>query len=214
MNNIIINEQYFNVDEIPLEKLVPPFVIKCNNGCGLIKLVTSPIEDFCALRKSISKWLEYDDFGIERHYRNVKNAIFLEELLPIKNEEIIDYKIWCFNGKAFSVLTCSERTDKSVVLGSYDLEWNYHPEHLKSNKHFFIGSEPIAKPINFEEMLKIAETLSKNFLEVRVDLYNINGRIYFGEFTFTSLGGMMNYYTEDFLLTLGNQLLLDKTSLA
>lgn len=80
---------------------------------------------------------------------------------------------------------------------TYDLKWNAHPEFSIFNSHYRRG-QLIPKPENFEEMIAIAEKLAKPFPVVRVDLYNINGKIYFGEMTFTSLGGLMDFYTDEF----------------
>lgn len=66
--------------------------------------------------------------------------------------------------------------------------------------------EPLAKPENLDKMLEIAENLAKPFPCVRVDLYNINSKIYFGEMTFTSLGGLMDYYTDDFQKMAGSMI--------
>ena len=92
---------------------------------------------------------------------------------------------------------------------TYDREWNAHPEYSVFNDNYRKG-RLLPKPENFERMREIAEKLSEDFPCVRVDLYNINGDIYFGELTFTSLGGLMNFYTDDFLLRAGD--LIDLSS--
>jgi hypothetical protein len=80
---------------------------------------------------------------------------------------------------------------------TYDLDWNAHPEYSVFYNHYRMG-KIIPKPKNFNEMIATAEKLSKPFPVVRVDLYNIGGKIYFGEMTFTSLGGLMDFYTDEF----------------
>ena len=80
----------------------------------------------------------------------------------------------------------------------YDRDWNVHPEYSVFTRHYQQGNT-ISKPDNYDLMIKMSETLARPFPCVRVDLYNIGGKIYFGEMTFTSLGGMMNYFTSDFL---------------
>lgn len=77
---------------------------------------------------------------------------------------------------------------------------------MSFNKEYSEERVPLPKPDNLQEMLLVAERLAKPFPCVRVDLYNIQGKIYFGEMTFTSLGGMMNYFTEDCLLKMGNEI--------
>ncbi|MDE6134878.1 MAG: hypothetical protein K2F79_04825, partial [Muribaculaceae bacterium] len=69
----------------------------------------------------------------------------------------------------------------------------------------YLQGEPIAKPENLMDMIRIAETLSEGFPILRVDLYNVRGKIYFGELTFTSQGGFMDFYTPEFLEMLGEK---------
>ena len=85
---------------------------------------------------------------------------------------------------------------------TYDLNWISHPEFSVFNSEYRHG-KLLPKPENLDEMLRIASELSQGFPILRVDLYNINGKIYFGELTFTSQGGMMDFYTQDFLTMLG-----------
>ena len=92
---------------------------------------------------------------------------------------------------------------------TYDREWNAHPEYSVFNSDYLKG-EPMPKPKNLEKMLDIAEKLSAGFPELRVDLYDIEpdkeeGHIYFGELTFTSQGGLMDYFTPEFLIELGSK---------
>ena len=92
---------------------------------------------------------------------------------------------------------------------TYDLKWNAHPEWSRFNSHYRRG-DIIPKPVNFDEMVNIASKLSQGFPCTRIDLYNLKGTIYFGEVTFTSLGGLMNFYTDDFLLMAGSKIDLYK----
>ena len=87
---------------------------------------------------------------------------------------------------------------------TYDMDWNAHPEFSVFNSDYLRG-DIIPKPKNFDKMVEIAETLSKGFPELRVDLYNIDGKIYFGELTFTSQGGFMDYFTPEFNKMLGEK---------
>ena len=189
-------------EEVDFNALPDSFVIKSVQGCGDVIIVRDKTNfDQAAAYKLIHTMLHNRYGALEGgiHYMRINPAVITEELLPVdEGKSLIDYKIWCFNGKPSSILTCSDRTKGGVKLGSYDKEWNYHPEHLISSQEHPLRSTPLPKPENFDEMLKIAEKLSKPFPQVRVDLYNINGNIYFGEMTFTAYGGMMNYYTEEF----------------
>ena len=92
----------------------------------------------------------------------------------------------------------------------YDLDWNYRPECTTYNEHFVRPNEPMPKPKSLDQMLKAASILSKGFPEVRVDFYDINGKPYFGEMTFTAATGTMSNYSQDFLNELGSKVDLSK----
>lgn len=142
----------------------------------------------------------------EPHYFPIKPVIIAERLLINDDSKIsssiIDYKFWCFNGKARYVFVCSNRTKYNTDIMVYDTRWAPYPEYCKNTSHHKIGT-PIPKPGNLETMIQISERLSSDFPEVRVDLYSSERRIYFGELTFTSMGGFMNYFRQEFLNILG-----------
>ncbi len=201
-----------NANDIDFELLPKSFVLKTNHGCGTIIIVNDKSKiDEKSIRKKMNKWLNSKrDMGSEIHYKNIEPCIIAEELLPIEDgvSSITDYKIWCFNGKPHNFLITSNRFKGGVHLGCYDLQWNYQPNNLIITKSHPQENKPFKKPDNLDEILKVAEKLAGNFPQVRVDLYNIKGEIYFGEMTFTSKGGLMNYYTPEFLLEMGNQIKL------
>ena len=138
-------------------------------------------------------------------------CIIAEELLPIPSgyNSLVDYKIWCINGEAKYIWTCCDRDEDGggADVMTYDLDWNPHPEFSVFTSEYRKG-RILPKPDNLDEMLDLAEKLSNGFPQLRVDLYNINGKIYFGELTFTSQGGMMDFYTKDFLTELGKDIKL------
>ena len=211
-----------NVDDIDWNSLPEQFVMKTNNGCGTILIVKDKKKlDIPATTKMLKKWLSQDisNETAEFHYRHIKPCIIAEELLIPSDDDnklsstIIDYKIWCFNGKVDSFLICSNRREDGCDLSVYDTEWNYHPEYSVFDKHHTERSMPIPKPEKLEEMITVAEKLSTGFPEVRVDLYYNNNNIYFGELTFTSLGGTMTYYTQEALLLMGQKIDLSKIKL-
>lgn len=201
-----------NANEIDFELLPKSFVFKTNHGCGTIIIVNDKSKiDEKSIRLKLNKWLKSKiDMGSEIHYKKIAPCIIAEELLPLEDgmSSITDYKIWCFNGKPHNFLITSNRFKGGVHLGCYDLEWNYKPNNLIISKSYPLEKKPFEKPNNLEEILKVAEKLARDFPQVRVDLYNIKGKIYFGEMTFTALGGMMNYYTPEFLLEMGKQVKL------
>ena len=199
-----------NEKNVNFESLPSSFVMKSVQGCGDVLIVKDKTAfDQAAALKSIHTMLHERYGAIEggSHYLRIDPGVIVEELLPVEDGNyLIDYKIWCFNGKPSYILTCSNRLKGTVMLGSYDTEWNYHPEHLISSKEHPTRPEPLPKPENFEEMIRIAEKLSSPFPQVRVDMYNIKGKVYFGELTFTAYGGLMNYYTDEFQKMAGKKI--------
>ena len=207
LSNILVPllGHWHKAEDIDFDKLPEQFVIKSTHGCGDIIIV----EDKAAIDKNdVRKRMHaaiseiYGELEGGKHYMRIKPAIIAEGVL--ENDEIsnrysstlIDYKFWCFNGKAHYVRVYGNRGSQTDVM-TYDMDWSPHPEYSISTKEFKSGTE-IPKPQNFDDMIKIVEILGKPFPVVRVDLYNIGGKIYFGELTFTSHGGMMNNLTDEF----------------
>ncbi len=199
-------------EDIEWEKLPRQFVLKSNNGSGTVKIVTDKTSlDIPATIELMKGWLNKKPASstTEFHYASIKPCIIAEELLDFSKDtnvstSAIDYKIWCFNGKAHYVWACANRDEEATDVALFDREWNYLPEKSVFNEHYREQKVLVTKPKNLEEMLEVAERLAQPFPVVRVDLYNINGRIYFGEMTFTSLGGTMDFYTEDCLYEMGS----------
>ncbi len=191
--------------DIDFSSLPNQFVLKTNHGSGSVFICTDKKTfAFKEAEKILTKLLHknYAKRALEYHYTYIKPRIMCEEYLKeegMKNP--LDYKIHCFSGKPDCIELCSDR-EHDVKLDFYDLNWNYLPyatEKYKSDKLY-------PRPENLEEMLKIAEDLSKDFLYVRVDLYNINGRIYFGELTLTSAAGFHPNLTQEALDYLGSKI--------
>lgn len=160
------------------------------------------------VRTQLNKWLRMS-FGLkqaEPHYLRIKPLIIAESLLRDESgisSSLIDYKIWCFDGKAFGTWVCYNRHRFEADTEWHDMEWNYRPEWSVFTEHYKNGNGKIPKPQNYEKMISFAEDLSRGFPQVRVDLYNIDGNIYFSEMTFTSAGGYMYFYSKDVLLEMG-----------
>lgn len=203
-------------EDIEWNKLPNRFVLKMNNGCGDViichdkkKLEQEKVKRY--FRKLLKK--PYGIITGEPHYSKITPCIIAEELLdckkqPIKSSSLIDYKIWCFDGKPCYILTCYNRTAKTVETALYDVQWKVHPEYFVSTSHCIPAKIRLPKPKNLNKMLEIAETLSADFPQVRVDLYEVGGKVYFGEMSFTGLGGYIDYFTPDFLLQLGSKITL------
>lgn len=203
--------------DVDYDKLPSQFVLKSNHGSGDVVIVkdksTLNIE---ATNKYFAKELATPYGALESglHYMKIQPKLVAEELL--KNDAVslkyssslIDYKIWCFNSKAYYVWVCCNRDKHGCDVMTYDIEWNAHPEYSIWMSHYRKG-QVIPKPKNFEKMIEIAERLAKPYPVVSVDLYNLDGKIYFGEMTFTRLGGLINFYTPEFLSMCGDIINLD-----
>lgn len=217
LGNILVKlyGRWNDAKDINWSMLPNQFVMKTNNGCGTVLIVKDKSElNIPTTIAMLNDWLAQDisNETAEFHYRHIKPCIIAEELLiPSEDDNkisttIIDYKIWCFNGKVDSFLICSNRRDDGCDLSVYDADWNYHPEYSVFDKIHTERDVPIPRPAKLKEMIIIAEKLSAGFPEVRVDLYYNNNNIYFGELTFTSFGGTMTYYTHDALLRMGQKI--------
>lgn len=192
---------------IDFDSLPDSFVLKTNHGCGEIIIVEDKKElDTKKVIEYFNKEIRKPYGEVEgcKHYTRIKPLIIAEKLLrndpslEAFSNTIIDYKCWCFNGKCKYIYTCLNRKGHKLESLIYDTEWNSHPEYQIFSENNSRAKE-IPKPENLKDIINAAESLASDFPVVRIDLYSIQGKIYFGEMTFTSLGGMMNYFTPDFL---------------
>jgi len=203
------------------DNLPNSFILKANNGEGkgtnLVVKDKSKVsnEELTAIVKN---WLSRKDIGAlvaEPQYGAIIPCVIAEQLLPTDpgHYSLTDYKIWCFEGKPYFIWVCNDRNEdgNSAHVLTYDTNWQSHPEYSIFTSDYLQG-ELISKPKNLDYMLEIAEKLSAGFPELRVDLYNIAGRVYFGELTFTSQGGINSFYTQEFLNYAGSLFSVDKLS--
>ncbi len=200
--------------DIDFDKLPDEFVLKATHGSGDIKVVTDKSKlDIPAVVAEFEKDLKtmYGALESGHHYMRIHPRMIAEELLHNDPEtakisfSIIDYKIWCFNGKVHWLWACANRDEHTTEVMTYDTNWNAHPEYSIFENDYRHG-EILPKPKNLERMIEVAEILAKPFPCVRVDLYNIDGTIYFGELTFTSYGGLQDFYTDEFQMLAGSQI--------
>jgi hypothetical protein len=176
---------YNSIKEIDLGKLPDQFVLKPNHSSGRVIICKDKNKmDWDKEFKKMKKWLKENlyYFTGEWCYKNIKPKIICEKLL---DENIIDYKFMCFNGKPKCSFVCLDRAE-GMKINFYDMDWNRLP---------FIRKYPnadydIPKPLNYEKMVEVSEILSEDFPFVRVDFYEVNNRLYFGELTFFPGNGM------------------------
>lgn len=199
-----------SVDEIEWDKLPNQFVIKVSSDSGGIVVCknkqTLDIEK--AKEKLTNGWgKNYYVHNKEYPYRDLTPRIIAEEYKEDESGyELRDYKIFCFNGEPKILFVASDRqkAGEDTKFDFFDLNWNHLPftnGHPNSKEH-------IAKPKNFEEMLEIAKKLSVGIPQVRIDLYNCNGQIYFGEITFFHWSGMTAFDPVEWDFKLGKMIKL------
>ncbi len=202
-------------EDIVYEQLPDKFVLKCNHDCGSVHIIDKTIGfNKEEINKDLNKHVK-ERFGYascEPHYTKIKPCIIAEEFLEEKNNSfsrtLVDYKVWCFDGKPYRICTYHNRVHKHVYISCYDLNWQAHPEYLIFSDHFRDGQNMVPRPKCFKEMLEAASTLSKGFPELRVDFYEVDGKLYFGELTFSCSAGKMDNFTEEFLIDMGKQIKL------
>lgn len=196
---------YHDVEDIDLSKLPNSFVLKATHGSGWNIICRDKSElDWKVKYEKIKSWLNtnYYDIGGEWVYKNIQPRIIAERLLVDEKGNLPkDYKIFCFNGKPKIIQVDLDRY-QNHKRNLYDLEWNKLPVELQLPN----SSTPVEKPKQLELMLEISKILSEDFPFVRVDLYNVNGKIYFGELTFYPGNGFEKFKPKEFDLLLGSYL--------
>lgn len=194
-------------EDIDFDTLPKSFVLKTNHACGTVLLVEdkSKINE-SEIRGLLNKWLNITigKETAEPHYLAITPLIIAEEYLKTSSGTgIVDYKLFTVSGKTELVMVCS---DRKIGIGAsislYDSNWNFCPERLGAC-HAGDGVAEIAKPASFDLMKEYAEILCKEFPFVRMDFYDIDGKVYFGEMTFTPKGGYCSTLTDEESLRIG-----------
>jgi len=195
-------------DKIDFASLPNQFVLKCTHDSGGLVICKDKTKlDIEAARKTINKCLKHNFYysGFEWPYKNVKPRIIAEEYMEdTKTKELRDYKFFCFDGKVKFLFIATERQKEGedVKFDFFDKDFNHLP--------FCQGHEnaPILpeKPLRFEDMKVLAEKLSAGIPQVRVDLYEVDGCIYFGEMTFFHHGGWTRFDPEEWDTIFGKEI--------
>lgn len=194
-------------DEIDFDKLPNRFVLKCTHDSGGIVICKDKSRlNYAKAKKKLEKSMKTDYYlrtGREWPYSNVPRRIMAEQYMEDSaTNELRDYKFFAFDGKVRALYIASERQieEEETKFDIYDEKFNHLPVmwgHPNSKKK-------IEKPVNFDKMIKLAEKLAKGFSHVRVDFYEVDGRIYFGEFTFYTLSGMTPFTPKEWDMKFGD----------
>lgn len=183
-------------EDIEWDKLPNQFVLKTthgggNNGVVICKDKTKLDRSLAvqllkkAMKQNIYKRLR------EWPYKNVPRKIIAEKYMEdLSTGELRDYKFFAFDGVVKALFIATERSSGNVKFDFFDSDFN----HLDLVQSHPMSGKTYQRPVCFEEMKKVAETLSKGLLQVRIDLYEINGRVYFGEYTFYHHGGVVPFH--------------------
>lgn len=206
----ILNELYGvydRVDKIDFDKLPNKFVLKTTNGSSTnIFCKDKKMLNVENVKEQLNKWMKNKgkSFGREWAYDNISPKIICERYLEdSEGEGINDYKFICFNGRV-EIIVIDKGRFSHHVRNFYDRNWNYLDVY---SDHSNFGDN-MERPEFIDEMIDIAEILAKDFPTVRVDLYYVNNKTYFGELTFYPWGGYVNFYPDKFDYIMGEKFIL------
>ncbi len=203
---------YDRAEDIDFDSLPDKFVIKSNCGWGGLQVIVVKDKrtvDIDRIKAQVNTWLatwnNYYYQSFEWNYKGVTPKILVEEYLEGIDGDVPDYKFLCYNGEPKNLFIVSNRS-KKMSVDFFDMNWNLLP---------FIRKYPNSrklplKPKSFEKMREIAKKLSQPFPFVRVDLYDVNGKIYVGELTFMPGGGVEPFTPREWDYKLGSMLQLPK----
>ena len=192
-------------EEIDFGSLPDKFVLKTNHSGGNTGVILCKDKNSFATQEALvrlKKSLRSNIYKLYREwpYKDVCKRVFAEELLE-DEEGINDYKFYCFDGHVDSVLVCVDRQIGQPKFYFFDENWKlrrYNKRGKEAPEDF-----TLPKPLNVDRMFEIARMLSKGIPFVRVDLYNVDGKIYFGELTFYPWSGYVKFVPQEFDKTLG-----------
>ena len=218
----IIGEEYLipllgkwdSVSDINFDELSTKYVLKSNTGSGRIIVVSdNQSKDLIVLKKKLDMWqrIPFGYNGMEIQYLPIVRSIIAEQYIEEMDGNLHDYKFHCFNGAPALVEFMGERDLVNHTSSEIWCDINFEPLNIveKLEGSFANYSGECKKPQNYDKMLEIVRTLCKPFMYVRVDLYNLEGKILFGELTFTPDNGLDMWEAKDTDEKIGNLLILD-----
>lgn len=189
-------------DEIDFDQLPNRFVLKANHGAGWNIIVKNKDEfDIKKGKEKFDKWMKKNKayYSFEMQYEKIKPKIIAEKYIENNGNDLQDFKFLCFNGTTeFCWIDIGRYSDHRRNV--YDVNWNLQ----RWQQHTYLNTESsVDRPKNYEEMIHVANILSSEFSHVRVDLYNVNGEIYFGEMTFSNSSGLEVITPSEYDMKLG-----------
>ena len=201
-------------DSINFDELPNQFVLKCTHNSGGVFICKDKTKiDLSEAKKIFNHNMKKNFYypGREWPYKDVKPRIIAEKYMEDEStSELRDYKFFTFKGRVKALFIASDRFVKNeeTKFDFFDEKF----EHLSIKNGHPNAVKKIDKPINFELMIKLAEKISKDIPHVRVDFYEMNGKVYFGEMTFFHNDGMVPFEPEEWDSIFGEWLILPNTS--
>lgn len=189
--------------DIDFDALPNQFVLKCNHDSGSVKIITDKSKiDKKEMEVFFEQRLAQNSFnnGREYPYKDVEPCILAEQLMQTEGG-INDYKFFCFDGKPVIMFVATERASGDTKFDWYDMDFN-HLDIVNIHPQSTVGN--IQKPKCFEEMKEIAAKCSQGMKFVRIDLYELDGKVYFGEYTFFHGGGFWLFKPDHWEKDLGD----------
>lgn len=196
---------YDKFDDIDFSALPDKFAIKCTHDSGSVVICKDKSSlNIDEARNKINTCLKrnFCYAGREWPYKNVKPRIIIEELLEDNNnEDLNDYKFMCFNGNVKCSFVCTDRRSADgLKVTFFDKDWKKMP----FSRRYPSSDKSIEKPKNYDKMIELSEKLAKNLSFVRIDFYEVNNKIYFGEITFFPGCGLEEFIPDEWDYTLGS----------
>ena len=193
-------------EDIDFNSLPEQFVLKCTHDSeGLVIVKEKSQLNVEEAKEKIETALKQNFYYIGREwpYKNVKPRIIAEKYMEDHvDRELRDYKFFCFDGEPKLMFVASGRSLGHTKFDYFDLEFN----HLDIKQKYPNANAPVRKPATFEKMIEFSKILSKGFPHVRVDFYEVDGKLYFGELTFYHFSGLMPFKPEKWDKILGDYL--------
>ena len=197
-----------NAEDIDISFLPEQFVLKCNHDSGSVIICKDKANlDIVAAKEKLGKALRHNFYWDAREwaYKHVKPCVFAEKYIQDRNsEDLLTYKFLCFNGEPQLMYITVKNDD--IWENYYDMDFCLLNLTRKYPNHIF----PLPKPKCFDEMKEVAAKLSKGISHVRIDLYEVNGQIYFSEYTFYDWGGLFDFKDQKLNNQLGDLIILPK----
>lgn len=200
-------------NEINFDNLPEQFVLKCNHNSGLGMCICKDksILNIKKTKRELSKGLAQDYYLSTREwpYKNVPHRIIAEAYMEDRDtpDALNDYKILCFNGEPKLIEVHKGRFTNHYTQNFYTIDWSATDISQPGDP---MSCEPVQKPMNFNEMMEFSRRLAKGIPHVRVDWYEVNGALYFGELTFYDGSGFLPFNNPEYDILLGSWIELPK----